>query len=230
MMPGPSGKGGKHWNVGDILGRSKEGFRPLRTDEGENMLDDDSDSEVKLGIISQYPCTLYKIIYFSGWGVFHSCQSCLDRPLCCIVIKPRGINLPWRFMHLSLKRRIYREKFYIIAFMDYITSTKYFKIWVFTVITVKPFFTHLNILNLWPFNILSKSLNNCFLAFTFYLNILYINVKFYIFICCEIYLYLSKLSFLSVWKLLLTRGNLKQFSQHLECLPLRRSCFGSIRK
>ena len=66
MMPGPSGKGGKHWNVGDILGRSKEGFRPLRTDEGENMLDDDSDSEVKLGIISQYPCTLYKIIYFSG--------------------------------------------------------------------------------------------------------------------------------------------------------------------
>ena len=57
MMPGPSGKGGKHWNVGDILGRSKEGFRPLRTDEGENMLDDDSDSEVKLGIISQYPCT-----------------------------------------------------------------------------------------------------------------------------------------------------------------------------
>ena len=30
-------------------------------------------------------------------------------------------------MHLSLKRRIYREKFYIIAFMDYITSTKYFK-------------------------------------------------------------------------------------------------------
>ena len=38
--------GGKNWNVGDILGRSKEGFRPLSTDEGENMLDPDSDSEV----------------------------------------------------------------------------------------------------------------------------------------------------------------------------------------
>ena len=38
--------GGKNWNVGDILGRSKEGFRPLSTDEGENMLDADSDSEV----------------------------------------------------------------------------------------------------------------------------------------------------------------------------------------
>ena len=38
--------GGKQWNVGDILGRSKEGFRPLSTEEGENMLDPDSDSEV----------------------------------------------------------------------------------------------------------------------------------------------------------------------------------------
>ena len=34
-------------------------------------------------------------------------------------------------------------------------------------------------------------------------------MKFYIFICCEIYLYLSKLSLVSVWKLLLTCGNLK---------------------
>ena len=41
-----STSGGKNWNVGDILGRSKEGFRPLSTDEGENMLDADSDSEV----------------------------------------------------------------------------------------------------------------------------------------------------------------------------------------
>lgn len=41
-----SSSGGKNWNVGDILGRSKEGFRPLSTDEGENMLDGDSDSEV----------------------------------------------------------------------------------------------------------------------------------------------------------------------------------------
>ena len=46
MTSGASGKGKKHWNVGDILGRSKEGFRPLSTDEGENMLDSDSDSEV----------------------------------------------------------------------------------------------------------------------------------------------------------------------------------------
>ena len=50
MMSGAGGKG-KQWNVGDILGRSKfskEGFRPLSTDEGDNMLDDDSDSEVRL--------------------------------------------------------------------------------------------------------------------------------------------------------------------------------------
>ena len=48
MMSGAGGKG-KHWNVGDILGRSKfskEGFRPLSTDDRDNMLDDDSDSEV----------------------------------------------------------------------------------------------------------------------------------------------------------------------------------------
>ena len=41
-----AGGKGKNWNVGDILGRSKEGFRPLSTDERENMLEDDSDSEV----------------------------------------------------------------------------------------------------------------------------------------------------------------------------------------
>ena len=46
MISGGGGKG-KNWNVGDILGRSKEGFKPLNTDEGEGMLDDDSDSEVK---------------------------------------------------------------------------------------------------------------------------------------------------------------------------------------
>ena len=46
MMSGTGGKGNKHWNVGDILGRSKDGFKPLSTDEGENMLDSDSDSEV----------------------------------------------------------------------------------------------------------------------------------------------------------------------------------------
>ena len=46
MISGAGGKG-KNWNVGDILGRSKEGFKPLNTDEGEGMLDDDSDSEVK---------------------------------------------------------------------------------------------------------------------------------------------------------------------------------------
>ena len=46
MMSGVGGNSKKHWNVGDILGRSKEGFRPLSTEEGENMMDSDSDSEV----------------------------------------------------------------------------------------------------------------------------------------------------------------------------------------
>ena len=41
---GSSGKG-KNWNVGDLLGRDKKGFKPLNTEE-EGMLDDDSDSEV----------------------------------------------------------------------------------------------------------------------------------------------------------------------------------------
>lgn len=57
MMSGTGGKGNKHWNVGDILGRSKDGFKPLSTDEGENMLDSDSDSEVV-----QYPTHLYYTI------------------------------------------------------------------------------------------------------------------------------------------------------------------------
>ena len=58
MMTGAGGKG-KQWNVGDILGRSKfskQGFRPLSTDEGDNMLDEDSDSEVK------FPCSHVLII------------------------------------------------------------------------------------------------------------------------------------------------------------------------
>ena len=58
MMAGAGGKG-KQWNVGDILGRSKfskQGFRPLSTDEGDNMLDEDSDSEVK------FPCSHVLII------------------------------------------------------------------------------------------------------------------------------------------------------------------------
>jgi len=45
MGPGSSGKG-KNWNVGDLLGRDKKGFKPLNTEE-EGMLDDDSDSEVE---------------------------------------------------------------------------------------------------------------------------------------------------------------------------------------
>ena len=36
----------KDWNVGDILGRNKDGFQPVNTDERDGMLDDDSDSEV----------------------------------------------------------------------------------------------------------------------------------------------------------------------------------------
>ena len=46
-MMGSGGSKSKNWNVGDILGRSKEGFKPLNTEEGDGMLDDDSDSEVK---------------------------------------------------------------------------------------------------------------------------------------------------------------------------------------
>lgn len=37
----------KDWNVGDILGRNKDGFQPVNTDERDGMLDDDSDSEVE---------------------------------------------------------------------------------------------------------------------------------------------------------------------------------------
>merc|ERR1719318_312174 len=35
----------KDWNVGDILGRNKDGFQPVNTDERDGMLDDESDSE-----------------------------------------------------------------------------------------------------------------------------------------------------------------------------------------
>ncbi len=35
----------KNWNVADILGRSKDGFQPVNTEEREGMLGDDSDSE-----------------------------------------------------------------------------------------------------------------------------------------------------------------------------------------
>jgi hypothetical protein len=41
--------------VGDILGRSKDGFQPVNTDEREGMLGDDSDSEVKQS--SLYMCS-----------------------------------------------------------------------------------------------------------------------------------------------------------------------------
>jgi len=37
----------KDWNVGDILGRNKDGFQPVNTEERDGMLDDDSDSEVE---------------------------------------------------------------------------------------------------------------------------------------------------------------------------------------
>jgi len=37
----------KDWNVGDILGRNKDGFQPVNTDERDGMLDDDSESEVE---------------------------------------------------------------------------------------------------------------------------------------------------------------------------------------
>ena len=43
-----SSKSGKNWSVGDILGRSKEGFKPLNTEDADGLLDDDSDSEVRI--------------------------------------------------------------------------------------------------------------------------------------------------------------------------------------
>ena len=43
-----SSKSGKNWSVGDILGRSKEGFKPLNTEDADGLLDDDSDSEVSI--------------------------------------------------------------------------------------------------------------------------------------------------------------------------------------
>jgi len=47
-MAGSSSKSKyKDWNVGDILGRNKDGFQPVNTDERDGMLDDDSDSEVE---------------------------------------------------------------------------------------------------------------------------------------------------------------------------------------
>jgi len=47
-MPGAGGKSKyKDWNVGDILGRNKDGFQPVNTDERDGMLDDDSESEVE---------------------------------------------------------------------------------------------------------------------------------------------------------------------------------------
>jgi hypothetical protein len=44
---GGGGAKAKEWGVGDLLGRSKDGFKPLNTDERDGMLDDDSDSEVR---------------------------------------------------------------------------------------------------------------------------------------------------------------------------------------
>ena len=43
-----SSKSGKNWSVGDILGRSKEGFKPLNTEDADGLLDEDSDSEVSI--------------------------------------------------------------------------------------------------------------------------------------------------------------------------------------
>ena len=36
----------KNWNIGDILGRSKDGFQPVNTEERDGLVGDDSDSEV----------------------------------------------------------------------------------------------------------------------------------------------------------------------------------------
>ena len=36
----------KNWGIGDLLGRSKDGFQPVNTDERDGLVGDDSDSEV----------------------------------------------------------------------------------------------------------------------------------------------------------------------------------------
>ena len=52
---GPAGREGrpraKDWGVGGLLGRNKDGFKPLDTEERDGMLEDDSDSEVTLATI-----------------------------------------------------------------------------------------------------------------------------------------------------------------------------------
>lgn len=42
----------KNWNIGDILGRSKD-YQPVNTDERDGLVGDDSDSEV---IFYLLPC------------------------------------------------------------------------------------------------------------------------------------------------------------------------------
>ena len=39
-------KNKKNWGWGDILGRSKDGFLPVNTEERDGLVGDDSDSEV----------------------------------------------------------------------------------------------------------------------------------------------------------------------------------------
>ena len=48
MAAATASKSGKNWSVGDILGRSKDGFKPLNTEDADGLLDDDSDSEVRI--------------------------------------------------------------------------------------------------------------------------------------------------------------------------------------
>ena len=43
---GREGRRTKDWGVGGLLGRNKDGFKPLDTEERDGMLEDDSDSEV----------------------------------------------------------------------------------------------------------------------------------------------------------------------------------------
>ena len=53
-------KSGKNWSVGDILGRSKEGFKQLNTEDADGLLDDDSDSEVRIILSLRAISTIYK--------------------------------------------------------------------------------------------------------------------------------------------------------------------------
>ena len=49
----------KNWTMGDILGRSKDGFQPVNTEERDGLVGDDSDSEVILCLQRGQICSIF---------------------------------------------------------------------------------------------------------------------------------------------------------------------------